>query len=243
MSEYPYDVAINPKSALTLESGIAGRGDLYGPETRFIEFDTSGLNDPNGHGGGGAGRGVYAAMYGSLLDDPNKINFASRLSPRNEHRRNYNQSAALLRDPRLARQILIDPYQYDGANVVRDRPTPQEFMRRPPEDQVGAMQALGALQLYKRLGRTINHPDTYPDRVARMRSTFGDLLQHEEDPRSFAAGANLLRNSGAPSLVYDTIGASALRRAALVSDIVGERPGGIRKSLLHGLEYRRGGVV
>lgn len=243
ISEHVYDAAISPKSALTKNAGIAGSGSFYPNDTRFMEFDTSGLAPFGAYGGGGAGRGAYAAMYGDLLDDPRKINFASTLSQRNEHRRNYNQAAALLRDKRLAKQILIDPFQYDGSGLTRDRPNPQHFMERSPEEQVGALQAQGALQLYRKILKTAEHPDVFPDRRDAIRGLLGDEFYHSEDPASFAAMANDLRTSGAPSREFDTIGASALRRAALLADIVGERPGGIRRSLLTGLEYRRGGKV
>ncbi len=243
ISEHVYDLSVHPKNSLTKNAGIAGSGSFYPKDTRFMEFDTSGLAPFGSYGGGGAGRGAYAAMYGDLLDDPRKINFTSALSQRNEHRRNYNQAAALLRDKRLARQILVDPFQYDGAGLARDRPNPQYFMERSPEEQVGALQAQGALQLYNKILKTADHKDVYPDMRDEVRGLLGDDFYHSEDPASFAAMANTLRRSGAPSREYDTIGASALRRAALIADIVGERSGGIRRSLLDGLEYRRGGKV
>ncbi len=243
ISEHEFELAIDPKYPFTKPSGIAGSGSYYQKDTRFMEFDTSGLAPFGSYGGGGAGRGAYAAMYGDLLDDPRKINFTSALSHRNEHRRNYNQAAALLRDKRLARQILIDPQQYTGATLARDLPNPKYFMERSPEEQVGALQAQGALQLYNKILKTANHKDTYPEMRDEVLGILGDDFYHSEDPASFAAMANTLRRSGAPSREYDTIGASALRRAALIADIVGERPGGIRRSLLDGLEYRRGGKV
>ena len=51
----------------------------------------------------------------------------------------------------------------------------------------------------------------------------------------------LLRRSGAPAIMYDTVGDAALRRAALVNDIMERRSG--RGHLYDLLEYSRGGRV
>lgn len=71
-----------------------------------VMFDTVDLSAGVGGGGEGTGRQAYAAMYGDLLlDDPKLVNMVDTtgLTSRNEHRRNYNMAAAMLRDPRLSR--------------------------------------------------------------------------------------------------------------------------------------------
>lgn len=213
-------------------------GEYFDPNTRFAEIDAFNLKSPRGEGGGGAGRGVYAAMYGSLLQDPRLVNYTSALSKRNEHRRSYNQSAALLRDPRLAKQILADTYQLPTNPDYR---RPVRFRQLTPEGQVGLLQSEGALELMKRIGATARSADLYPGVREKLYDITTRVLPQSEDPADFALAADALRRSGAPAHLYDTIGASALRKAALVNDVVGGRP--MRRSLLEGLEYRVGGRV
>lgn len=187
--------------------------------------------------GAGSGRGVYAAMFGSLLNEPDLVNLPSSLSSRNEHRRNFNQAAALLRDPRLAKQIATDPYQVWGALIE-----PEKFMTRPAADQVGALQGSGALQTLARLEATRAKEPSYSALRGPLRALYEDLIPRIEDPEAFKVGAGLLRKSEAEPRFYDTVGEAALRRAALVSDIVEGRPNA-RRHLFQGLEYRRGGRV
>lgn len=210
-----------------------------------VEFETSLLAGPSSITNGafgtgtGSGRGVYGAMFGSLLENPDLVNVTSSLSSRNEHRRNFNQAAALLREPRLARQIAVDPYQLWGPAGEWD---PERFMRRAPPDQVGSLQGSGALQTLSRLERVYGKEPRDSDLRGPLRSLYEDLIPRIEDPAEFKRGAGLLRRSEAEPRFYDTIGDSALRRAALVSDIVEGRPGA-RRHLFQGLEYRAGGRV
>jgi hypothetical protein len=210
-----------------------------------VEFDTTLLaNRLNNFGdafgsGGGSGRGVYGAMFGSLLEDPDLVNVTSSLSSRNEHRRNFNQAAALLREPRLSRQIAVDPYQLLGPAAESG---PELFMRRAAPDQVGALQGAGALQTLARLEKTYSKESRDSALSGPLRSLYEDLIPRIEDPAAFKTGAGLLRKSEAEPRFYDTVGEAALRRAALVSDIVEGRPNA-RRHLFQGLEYRSGGRV
>lgn len=205
---------------------------------RFAEIDASNLSKPGSHGGGGAGRGAYAAMYGSLLQDPRIINYTSALSARNAYRRNFNQAAALLRDPKLSKQIMVDPDQIRNMYDVSDA---MQFRALVPEDQVGRLQIEGALQTLDRLEKTARHPEAFDDARGPLGRIMRETLQNAEDPKEFARAADLLRSSGAPAHLWDTVGASALRRAALVGDIVEGRR--LRRDLFRGVEFRRGGAV
>lgn len=238
MTESPYDKAI----ADEVFGGSLRHARELGNRT-MVGFDTSGLYDPNaGYGqfsGAGAGRGVYGAMFGSLLDDPDKLNYVTSLSARNQHRRNYNQAAALLRDPRLSRQILTDPFQVKHT----ERPIDQlDFLNMPPEHQVGTFQAEGALQTLNRLERLARNGQTFDEMRSPIRDIYEDIIPHSYDPYDFTRAAGILRRSGASPELYDTIGASALKRAALVHDIAAGTPDA-RAHLFSGLEFRRGGGV
>lgn len=205
--------------------------------TTFREFDTSQMGTATGQGGGGAGRSAYATLFGALVQDPSLMNVSSSLSGRNQHRRNFNQAAAILREPRLSKQIIADPSQFREAGM-RD---PMEFLRRAPSEQLGALQTEGALQTMSKVRRTARHSETYDTKRGDLQSIIDYLIPFEEDPLEFVKAANLLRRSGADPLAYDTVGASALRKAAIVDDIFNNRT--VRKSLLPGLEFRRGGSV
>lgn len=209
-----------------------------------VMFDTSMLAPPGTYSGAGAGRGAYAAMFGTLLENPELVNMVAStgLTRRNEHRRNFNQAAALLRAPELSRQIALDPFQF----AHQRRVDPEQFMKRSPIEQVGALQAEGALQTVRRLDETAHaakgaRGDAFAARLQEARRR----AFSSSDPADFSALATLLREGeafGVPKSLYDTIGEGALRRAALVSDIVDGRPGW-REGLYSGLEFARGGRV
>jgi len=210
-----------------------------------VMFDTSMLAPPGTSSGAGAGRGAYAAMFGTLLENPELVNMvdSTGLTRRNEHRRNLNQAAALLRAPELSRQIALDPFQF----AHQRRVDPEQFMRRSPVEQVGALQAEGALQTIRRMDET-----AHAAKGKAGGEEFAAKLQEarrrafrSSDPADFSVLATLLREGeslGIPKSLYDTIGEGALRRAALVSDIVDGRPGA-RANLYSGLEFARGGGV
>lgn len=207
--------------------------------TRFAQIGAYDLHGKGSSAGAGEGKGVYAAMYGSLLQDPRVINYTSALTKRNAHRRSYNQAAALLRDPRLAKQIMVDPDQL--TNTLDAAYNPMVFRRRSPEEQVGRLQSEGALSVLERLEKLERHPETFDDARPHVRDLLKRGLAKEEDPGYFARAADMLRRTGGPSYLYDTIGASALRRAALLGDIVeGDR---VRRNLFSGLEFAQGGPV
>jgi hypothetical protein len=115
-------------------------------------------------------------------------------------------------------------------------------MRRAAPDQVGALQGAGALQTLARLEKTYSKESRDSALSGPLRSLYEDLIPRIEDPAAFKTGAGLLRKSEAEPRFYDTVGEAALRRAALVSDIVEGRPNA-RRHLFQGLEYRSGGRV
>jgi hypothetical protein len=119
---------------------------------------------------------------------------------------------------------------------------PERFMRRPPEEQVGALQAQGALETLRKLETVYGkEPRDSPIKGALQRM-YEELIPRIGDPAEFTEAAGKLRRAEAAPHIYDTIGEAALRRAALVSDIVEGRPGA-RRHLFQGLEYRAGGRV
>ena len=209
-------------------------------QTNFVEYNTSDLEGPNLSGGTGAGKGVYATLFGMLNEDPYAVNFTSALTDRNKHRRSYNQAAAILREPKLGKKILIDPYQVTHTPDGKS-PRPRQFMKMDPVEQVGRLQAEGALQTLRRLENTMRSRDTYPAQLPMIRDIAEETVPFGETSGDFARAADNLRRSGAPASYYDTIGASALRKAGLIDDLFSQR--GLRRDLFQGLEFRRGGPV
>lgn len=240
LNTVPYDEMAKNRWDQGRVFGDSGAFGSLPTNTKFTEFDTFNLATPRGQSnGGGAGRGVYAAMFGMMARDPNLLNYTSALTKRNAHRRSYNQAAALLREPSLARRIMVDPDQL--TNTLDSAYDPMVFRRRSPEEQVGRLQSEGALSVLERLEKLQRHPETYDDARPHIRDLLTRGLAREEDPAYFARAADMLRRTGGPSHLYDTIGASALRRAALLGDIVeGDR---VRRNLFSGLEFAQGGRV
>jgi hypothetical protein len=225
-----------PRSHVDIRRGFQDLTD----SSPIVEFDTTGFatSDTPLSAGGGSGRGGYAALFGAQRLNPGAVNFAEGLSGRNQHRRNYNQAAAIMRDPALADRIALGRDQVKLA--ARELPK-GDFRGMAPSDQVGLLQTEGALRTMQRLGQTRIHPDTHPDIEPQIRRMIGELIPFEDDPSEFARAANILRRSGAPASYYDTIGASALKRAALAEDVLSGAP--LRRHLFDGLEYCAGGSV
>lgn len=151
--DYPY--MVNPGEAggydavIDLrEAGLLPRGADY------HLFDTQGLRQNSGEG-----TRAYATAFGNLRLNPNALNVATALSGANAKRRNANMASALLRDPSLSQNILINPSQLaaDKYRLLNDIPplnaahntenvwaTPKSFHTLTPQQQMGALQMIQA---------------------------------------------------------------------------------------------------
>lgn len=162
------------------------RGGLLSGGADYHIFDTVGLRQNSGQG-----TQLYAAAFGNLLRHPNSVNVSEALSMANKLRRTNNQSAAILRDPRLSERIVISPSQitereqaHPGAAVKKTPPpfSGRRFHALSPEGQVGALQLLSARNALKNLSYVhavdedkVLHPDvldpTESEKLMRRRNS------------------------------------------------------------------------
>ncbi len=118
----------------------------------YHTFDTLDMGE-----GRGAGQRVYPSLFGMVRNDPGAYNIVEQLSNVNANRRNYNQAAAVMRDPEMSKRVLIAPSQLRstfGKAESKDPARLVDWQRQTPAQQVGALQLMAAANALEQMGRT-----------------------------------------------------------------------------------------
>jgi hypothetical protein len=224
---------------------------LLSNDRDYHVWDTSGLN-----AGAGEGQRLYGAAFGNLLNrGPEATNVTQGLSGLNQLRRSYNQASALMRDPRLAKQILVSPSQLKTLGV-----DPGYFHGMDPTQQVGALQlagAQGALTSMKNAlevdADRVRNPYTDPtwrtNQRQRSVDMYGIAAPAFFNPSSSMVGdptsAKMLANAYqmSPLSGNASIGPRTLTKLGIVQGALGGTSFDDLANRFQGLEYRRGGSV
>lgn len=198
----------------------------------FYRIDTADL-----HQGTGAGKEAYGAIYQRILNDPKGHNFTDALTDANVLRRNYNMGAALMRDQKAGRRILLDSDQAPHHKNI----DVGEFRYRYPEEQLGVLQSEAALGVLERLQRLAGLQQD-PNRRGALARIAEDLTTAQR-PEYWRGAAELIRTPGKGGPQHNPgsklIGPSALKRAAIVNDLLDGKS--IEPSFFEQLEFRHGG--
>lgn len=192
--------------------------------------------------GSGAGQKIYPTVLGNIRNDPEAYNIVEGLSTANKTRRNYLQSAAIQRDPEMARRMLVAPGQLQatvGKGQAYDPAYVAAWQRQSPEQQVGALQMMALANTLEQMQRTGSAPAA---------------AKFLENPYDNAALTDMMRRWGAepaslpvagggpgkePKLPF---GVRSAKRAATALGALEDR-GPAPAWATRGVEYRGGGSV
>jgi hypothetical protein len=237
-------------SVLSLrDAGLLSNTKLY------HMWNTQGLSK-----GSGQGTALYPSAFGHLRNQgQSDVNMSGGLSGDNQLRRNYAQASAILRDPSMAQQILVDPSQLSRLppGVLKS----SEFHRMSPEQQVGVLQLSGAQGALNAMRQAIEsnakrlEPDTFttsdPQRAiyrsmaaradAQMPPALERFLQGE-DAKS-PASARTLARAYQQSPFAMPVGPRALTKLGVVDDTLRDAGLSSLSDRFPGLEYASGGSV
>lgn len=238
LDEYHNDLmSVNPEK---LEEMRAAGWDLN-RINQLRHYDTTSLNKNTG-----AGTKLYAAAYGDLANKPGEVNFADTLTQLNGIRRNYNQSAAILREPRLLDQILTHKTQVQGVPMSATM-----LHRGSPQRAVGALQLAGHERTLTKLDSAMRDtqnmlrrdPEGYQHYAEPMLKLSRAINQLDEvggqDLTALKGLALAIRGSPVPGL--PPIGPKTTRRMSLAFRALDGED--IPRDLTTHLEYADGGVV
>lgn len=238
LDEYYNDLmSVNPQQ---LEEMRAAGWDLN-RINQLRHYDTTSLDKNTG-----SGTKLYAAAFGDLANKPGEANFSDSLTQLNGIRRNYNQSAAILREPRLLDQILTHRSQMYGVPI-----TNTTVHRGSPQRAVGALQLAGHERTLSKLDSAMRdaqsslrrHPDLYDYYAEPLLKLSKSVNQLDavggQDLTGLKDLALSLRGSPIPGL--PPIGPKTTRKMSLAFRALDGED--IPLDLTTHLEYADGGVV
>lgn len=234
----PEDVSYSTNAARKVmsDAGVDWRGFQDARKYDATQFEK----------GSGAGQKVYAAAFGGLRLNPDAVNVTDVLTPSNRIRRSFNQSAAIARDPMMARQIITDESQLRQLQL-----SPADVHRMKPTDRIGALQLAGNAELLQQMRSKL---EMYHDLIKR-KGEFTDpqiladvaRLTQAINELSVSGGWNtdVLRNAGANISKVRKIDIPPFgdRTARRLGFSLRALDGQDTSDLVRGLEYRCGGSV
>lgn len=243
---FEHHALLHPDDASTSTARVARKAmDAAGVD--WNNFQRARQYDATRFGkGSGTGQKVYAAAFGGLRLDPDSVNVVDLLTPINKIRRSFNQSAAIARDPMLARQIITDDAQLQQLPL-----NSAELHRMSPATRIGALQLAGNAEMLQQMRSKL---DAYYELIQRKGAAVDPYVL--EDVGRLVRSINEISSSGGwDTEVLRNAGARTSKTRKMDTPSFGDRTarrlgfslraldGQDTSDLVHGLEYRCGGAV
>lgn len=242
--ELGFDDLLADAAIPMLAHSLAPLADQLERGKRYLSADTLAFD-----AGTGVGKKVYPALYGDILNQgPDARNIVESFTPENQVRYLHNRSAALMRDPRAAKQLMMYPPLLEKTGLSF-----KQFMNLDPVEQLGVSQKLGALNTLGALKSNLKRAESSSHEMA---PAFAEQLSYIPESLSsftlvpeYERMAKNLRNSRdlgglsalTPHQRPELYGPASLRRAGITLDTVLGKP--VSSRAASGLEYKHGGAL